>query len=37
MDHGYPVAVFVLIGAVSLLAIATIASVRRRPKIVTPT
>jgi len=37
MDHGYPVAVFVLIGAVSLLAIATIASVRRRPKIATPT
>jgi MFS transporter, FSR family, fosmidomycin resistance protein len=37
MDHGHPVAVFVLIGAVSLLAIATIASVRRRPKIAAPT
>jgi predicted MFS family arabinose efflux permease len=37
MDHGHPVAVFMLTAAVSLLAVATIAGVRRRRDAATPT
>jgi predicted MFS family arabinose efflux permease len=37
MDQGHPVAVFMMVAAVSLLAVATIAGVRRGPKAAAPT